>query len=187
MLVQNTNIWEFLFTWNDEVSFRYLLRIHPVKDEEKKKLTVTFKTAHNTIICHKIKKKKKNQRKPKRNPRQCFFPILSFPHYFLCFSPSNFVLLSLVLRHLTWSSIFLDFMRLVQRSHVLKIILSWAPFAIRNRLIFHVNIAIGIVLHKCKHIFQMKWDSGKLSCSVTVSARDFSTQWRADQCTPCGI
>lgn len=69
------------------------LRKHCVKDEEKKKLTVTFKTSQNSISCHKIIIK--NQTKKPNT----FLPSCPF-HYFLCFSLSSFVLLSLLLFNL---------------------------------------------------------------------------------------
>lgn len=167
------------------------LRIHCVKDEGKKKLMVPFKTAHNTISCQKQNKRQTKAKQKKTQQTQktqtTLFHHIFLLHYFLCFSVSSFVLLSLVLRCLTWSSLFLDFISLVERAHVLKIILSCVSFAIWNRLSFHFNIAVGTVFHKCTHIFEMRWNSGKRSCLVTVSARDFCSWGRAVQCMHCGV
>lgn len=130
-----TQIYGNLFTWNDEVSFSYLQ--NPSENtlckrwrEEK---TVTFKTAQNTISCHKIIIKKKNKENPTKPPNNTFLPyFLStlFPLFLplkLC-SP----VISAEIFNLKWTiSVFYK-----AGGKILKIILSWATFAIRNRLIF---------------------------------------------------
>lgn len=146
------------------------LRVYCVKDEGKKKLTVTFKTAHNDISCRKmiIKKKPKTQ-------ATLFYHIVLSPSFPLFFPLK---LCSLVISAEIFN---------------LKCTISgfYNPFLCticnQKQANFHFNIAIGTVFHKCTDIFQMRWNSGKLSCLVTVSAEEFCSRWRAVQCTLCGV
>lgn len=108
-----------------------------------RKSSQVHNTAHNTISCHKIIIKTPDKwRKPNKTPKQHFFTILSFLHYFLFFLP--FKLCSPVISPEIFNlkCTILGFYKAGRKSSCPKNNSSLCTIC-NQKLIFHFNIAIG--------------------------------------------